>query len=250
MTTTTTSPTLRTTTTATAAAAPNRRWTLPLAEHPALELMNDTVQLTIVPTVAAEVPYLELLGHDSQRVLVYVQADGGVTRVRIDSGAGPFAWSAGMRVRAVLHVPAAVRGRVRSSAGWLHVEHLDGCALTLETDLGAISLDEVHGSVRASTQAGRIDGEGLRGTFDVSSSAGAIKLEIAALDPGIHRVHTNVGAIKVDLARGMRVHILGRTEIGAARIDFPSSADAAATLDLTADVGAIKVRESFRYAAG
>lgn len=227
-----------------------RRWALPLGEHPTLELVNDTAQLTIVPTSAGEAPYLELLGAESDRLLVHVVPEDGFTRVRIDAGIGPFAWTSGFRAHAVLHVPASLRARIRSSAGWLHVERLVGCALTLESDLGAISLEEVDGSVRAVTQAGRIDGENLRGSFDVCSAAGAVKLEIAGLEPGIHRVRTNVGAIKIDIARGMRVRIAARTDVGAAHVGFPSSPDAPAVLELVADVGSIRVRESHRFVAG
>ncbi len=224
--------------------AMQRRFPLPLAEHPNLELVSDSAQITLVPLDPDEPPFLELLGRDGERVLVDIRAEADTTRVRIDTGLGPLAF--GVRARVVVHVPAALRGRVRSSAGTIHAERLEGCSVVLETDFGAISLDDVHGAVRASTQAGRIDGEDLQGSFDISSTAGAVRLQIAELAPGTHRIHTSVGAIKVDLARGMNVNIKAKTELGAARVEYPSDPRAAAVLELNADIGTIKVRESYR----
>jgi len=133
---------------------------------------------------------------------------------------------------------------VRTSGGRVRAERLDGCRMAIESDAGEILLRDVHGSLRLSTEAGRIEGTKMRGTFDVRTSAGAVRLEILDLDPGVHRVQTNVGAQRIELARGMPVWIEGRASMGSVRVKYPVTKGAPSMLDLTADLGSIKVSEA------
>ncbi len=222
------------------------RWPLPLAEHPALEMEADFAALTMVPLREGEEPFLEARTRHGRRLQLEVAGEGGTTRVRVGhSGTFWGGWEAG-GARLVAHVPRDVRARVRSSAGRIHVEHLEGCTLDIEADASRISLEDVGGALRVHSDAGRIDGVAIRGRLDFGSSAGAIRLEVAALDPGQHRVETNVGSLRLELARGLPVRIDSKTSMGSSKVDFPSTRDAEAVLELSADVGAIRVRESHR----
>lgn len=247
------------------------RWSLPLGEHPRLELTTDFARLSVVPVLAGETPWLDVFpahphhhghGHGAPPPPVEVDGDGGTTRVRI---AGPWAgaswwsgpwweqafwektfWKMAARVVVVAHVPAGIEGAIRSSAGKVQVSGLSGCDLALDTDAGAVLVEDVSGRLKLSTQAGRIDARRVSGSLDITSNAGAVTAEVLALAPGAHHVRTSVGAVRLELARGMPVRIDARTTMGATRVDFPSVADAPAVLDVEADLGAIRVIESSR----
>src|SRR5262249_55915528 len=77
-------------------------------------------------------------------------------------------------------------------------------------------------------------------------NAGAVRLEIAHLDAGKHKVTTNIGATRIELARGMPVRVEARTTMGSARVSFPTVRDAAALLEVEAGPGAVQVRRSSR----
>lgn len=218
---------------------------LPLDEHPLLDVTADFAHLTIVPTARGERPFAEV--RSKRRNRVRVRGENGTTFVRI----GGEDWGFGMwngKDRVTLHVPAAVRARVATSAGRLFVERLDGCDLVVENDAGTIDLDDVGGALRIVTEAGRIDGRGVRGRLDVSSQAGAVRLDIVGLEPGEHHVRAEVGAVKLELARGLGVRVDARATMGAVKVDYPSDVGAPATLVVETEVGAIRVRSSERAA--
>jgi hypothetical protein len=223
---------------------PQTSWPLPLDEHPRLEIDASAAQMMIVPLAPGERPRLEALGRDAERVRADIEAGGGTTHVRVRGEGGFLGFGRHVRARLVLHVPHAVDLRAHTEAGRLRVHGLRRCRLTLETEAGEVDLRDVHGALVVRTEAGRVEGEGLAGSLDVSTSAGAVRLEILHLEPGVHRVHTSVGAAHLELARGMQVRIDARTAMGVARVSYPSTREAAAVLDLVAEVGAVKVREA------
>lgn len=240
---------------------------LPLAEHPCLDVEADFIHVAIVPLEPGEPPFAELVGSRSD-ARVTVDADAGTTRVRLryswhDEQAaehgvyrpwwdGKFwdvswwesRWKEDHHGKLVLHVPPDAEIRLRSNAGRVHVERLWGCDLSVEAHAGRVTLDDVTGRIFLETQAGRIDGHRVGGTFDVSTSAGAVRLDIAFLAAGAHRIRTSMGAVKIGLARGMPVRIDAKTTLGSARVDFPSRDDAPASLDVEADLGAIRISPS------
>jgi len=241
------------------------RWSLPLLEHPRLELATDFARLTIVPTEKGESPWLEVTPERRHDVVPPVEVDGsgGTTRVQIATAwggdpswwSGPWwesafwekrFWKKGMRVSVVAHVPPNVQGHIRSNAAKVHVYGLVGCDLAVESDAGLLSIEDVSGRLKLSTQAGRIDARRIAGAIDIESNAGAVTAEVLSLSPGTHRLRTNVGAVRLELARGMPVRIAARTTMGATRVDFPSDDDAPAVLDVEADLGAIRIVESSR----
>jgi hypothetical protein len=219
------------------------RWELPLDEHPALEVTAEMAQIALVPTLVGEKAFVEVFNPD--KVTVHVRTSPGITHVHLEQDVGFFGFGRS-KAHIVLHVPANVRASVRTEAGRLRAERLHGCQLVLETEAGEVLLDDVQGSMRVVTEAGKIVGEKLGGALDFATSAGAIFLEILALDPGKHRVVTSVGAVKLELARGLLVRIDARTTMGTSRVQFPSHREAPAILEVDAEIGAIKVRESTR----
>jgi hypothetical protein len=216
---------------------------LPLDEHPRLDVSADFAHLTIVPIAPGEKPWAEVRSKRTNRLRV--RAEDGTTYVRIGGEDWGFAmWNGKDRV--TLHVPADVRARIVSAAGRLFVERLDGCDLVIENDAGTIDLDDVGGALRVVTDAGRIDGTKVRGRLDVTSQAGAVRLDVIGLEPGTHHVRAEVGAVKIELARGMDVRVDARAAMGAAKVDYPQRKDAASTLVVETEVGAIRVRSSDR----
>ncbi len=229
---------------------------LPLAEHPLLDLESDFAFVSIFPTNDA--PYVELVG-DGPLPEVIVEGGNGTTRVRasgLGSGfdeklrrgrfwEGSF-WDRRRWRQVVVHAPVGLRARIRTSAASVHVERLSGCELDIRASAGALALEEVSGHLVLATEAGRIDGTGLRGSISASTSAGAIRLEIADLDPGRHKVRTSMGAAGVELARGLPVQIETRTAMGSARVDAASTRGAGAILDVEAELGAVRVLTSRR----
>jgi hypothetical protein len=233
---------------------------LPLAEHPLLDLESDFAFVSVSPTT--ETPYVELVG-DTPLPELFVEASGGTTRVRTSGMAqglehlsrGRF-WEGSFwdrrrlqkhfHVQLVVHVPADVRAQIRPSAAYIHVERLTGCQLDIHADAGAIVLEHVSGHLVLGTDAGRIDGTGLAGSISASTSAGAIRIEIADLDPGRHKIRTSMGAAIVEVARGLPVQIDTRTAMGSSRVDAVSTRGASAVLDVEAELGAIRVLTSRR----
>lgn len=240
---------------------------LPLHEHPRLDVEADFIHVAIAPVADGEAPFAELVGSRSDARAV-VSADGGTTRVRL-AYAGQHAreeahgayrpwwdgkfwdptwwegrWKEEHHGKLVLHVPRDAEVRLRSNAGRVHVERLWGCDLSVEAHAGRVTLDDVSGRISLATQAGRIDGHRVGGTLDVSTSAGAVRLDIAFLAAGAHRIRTSMGAVRVALARGMPVRIDATTTLGSARVDFPSAEDAPALLSVEADLGAIRIAAS------
>jgi len=127
------------------------------------------------------------------------------------------------------------------------VSRLRDVDLEITADAGAIDLDDVSGRLVLVTSAGRIEGRALSGAIEASTDAGAIKLEIAHLAPGRHSVTTSVGSVRIDLARGMPVQISAHTTMGSSRVDVRSTPGAAAILEVNAELGSVRVRESSRH---
>jgi hypothetical protein len=243
----------------------DNRKALPLDAHPRLELDADFLHVAIVPVEPGEAPFVEVLGEMASTL--DLSAGDGTTRVRLaharphgglerstfrpwwdgrfwDASFWEQRWKEDRHGKLRFHVPRDAQLRILSNAGRIHVERLWGCDLSVEAHAGRVTLDEVSGRLRLETQAGRIDGHGIGGTLDLTTSAGAVKLDVAFLAAGRHHIRTSMGAVRVALARGMPVHIDAKTSLGSARVDFPSLADADASLFVEADLGAIRVGPS------
>lgn len=216
-------------------------WPLPFGERPELEMETDVLPVTLQPVKTGEAPYLEVVGHHVDRAEVDITRDGDSVRVRVRPGhrLGLF-WGAALRV--VAHVPRAVGARVRSDAGSIDASGLGPCRLDLRTDAGRIHVKDVYGRLRLSADAGQVTGEGVGGSLDVRTDAGKVTLDVRQLDPGEHRVHTEVGAVSLTLRPDLNVQVEARASVGSVRNEYPPRADAAAVLWVSTDVGSVRVR--------
>ncbi len=222
-----------------------RTWPLPFGERPELDMEADVLPVTLQPVVTGEAPYLELVGHHVDRAEVEIARDGDAVRVRVRPRPGrwPFGLFSGAALRVVAHLPPAVSARVRSDAGSIDARGLGPCLLDLRTDAGRIRLEDVHGRLRLFTDAGQVSGEGVGGSLDVRTEAGKVTLDVRHLDPGEHRVHTDVGAVSLALRPGLAVRVEARASIGSVRNEYPSQAGAPAVLRVSTDVGSVRVRQ-------
>ena len=132
------------------------RWSLPLLDHPKLDLQTDLARVSVIGVSPGEPPWLEVVC-DEPNVAPPVEVDGhgDTTRVRIAAAwhgdpswwSGPWwessfwekkFWKKAFRVSVVAHVPVDVRGVLRSNASKMRVGGLSGCDLVIETDAGSL----------------------------------------------------------------------------------------------------------------
>jgi hypothetical protein len=223
------------------------RWDLPFGSLPEIDFHADAFSLSIEPVEEGGVPRIET-SHKSRRAPdIHVMREGNVVRVRIGTGRGIplldwIPWNAGSTL--TLRVPANLHGRIHTGAGTLQAEDLDDCDLALVTDAGTIQVERIRGNLRLMTAAGTIDGSDLEGSINAETHAGTIDLSVLSLDPGVHRIHTSAGTVRVDLARDIEARIDATSNFGASRVKFPSTHDAAATLVVSSDAGTVRVRAS------
>ena len=125
--------------------------------------------------------------------------------------------------RATLYVPRDVRAHVQTSAGSVSVRDLVGCELGVKANAGKIELTDV---LRRDPSVGgrrqRVNGHDVGGLFDVETHAGSVRLEIADLQPGEHRIRATMGSVRVELARGLDVCVETHTSLGSVRNSYPS----------------------------
>jgi len=224
--------------------------TIPLefGDTPVLDVEADAIRLEVGPVEAGGQPRVEVdaRGGASPRspVTVDKDADTGAVRVRVKTSWVdlPFAGDDVVK-RLRLYVPQHVRAKLVSSMGRVRVERLAGCDLDISTSAGTVELDQVRGRLSVSGDSGSVRGEHLGGTFNVRSQAGSVRLSIDALDVGTHLVRTSMGAVKVELAKGLSVRVETSATLGSARSNYPSTPGAETVLRLEAELGSVKVRE-------
>lgn len=236
-------------------------WPLPFSERPELDLKADFGAIWVEPVAAGEQPRLVATGSDPECLDVRVTTRGEVVAVRLRRING-FRLPWGSRdVHVTAFVPRDLRARLHTDAGRLDIRGLGPCSLAVSadagnvtlrdlgpcdlevrTDAGQIHLRDIRGRVKVSSDAGQVRGSGLAGSLDVETDAGRVDLAIDALDPGEHRIRTDVGSIRVELAPGIDVRVETRASIGSARNEYPSRAGAPTVLRTSTDVGSIRVR--------
>jgi hypothetical protein len=237
---------------------------LPLEEHPFLDLSSDFSRIAVMPVAPGVTPYLEVGGPPRPGRAVKVRGENGRTNVSLDGSFGPDRddekwWEGsfweqafwekrffGRGSRVTLYVPTDLRAHIRAAAAKVDVRDLHGADLQIEADAGALTLVNVSGRLRLSTQAGRIEGREIAGSIDISSNAASVRLDVTSLLPGTHRITANMGAVHISLARGMPLRVDARTQMGSARVDYPQTKDASIVLDVEADLGAIRIHGSDR----
>jgi hypothetical protein len=221
-------------------------WNLPFGQTAELELHADWGNLSLVPVEPGQTPRLELSHHSTERFDVYVDKEGETVRVSVEPRHG-VNWFGDKECRATVYVPRDVRAQVSTNAGRVSVRDLDGCVLGVKANAGKIELFDVHGQLHLSADAGSVTGRGVGGAFDVETHAGSVRLEIADLQPGDHRIRATMGSVRLDLAHGLDVCIETHTSLGSVRNNFPSRPSAEARLILSTEMGSVRVDEgSFR----
>lgn len=223
-------------------------WELPFGPIPVLELSADMAAITLVPVEPGGAPRLVAEGKLAKKMRPEIQRDGDTLHVRVewqgDLDLLRSFWGWGGKLRLTAYLPHGVRATVRADAGRLRARDLDGCELSLHAEAGTVDIENVRGRILVRASAGKIEGRGLSGSFDVEANAGEIRLGIVGLDPGQHRVRTSMGAAKIDLARGLAVRIEPRASVGEAKVDYPETPGAAAVLEVSTELGAVRVRSS------
>ncbi|MGI8552890.1 MAG: DUF4097 family beta strand repeat-containing protein, partial [Dehalococcoidia bacterium] len=257
----------------------NPVWTLPFGEQAELLLESDVVPVSLIPLNPGDEPRLVLSGEDADRVEVEVHRQGDRVRVRVRRQGHPHFSFGNSDALVSLFVPAQISAsihadagsiaasgfgpcelelttdagrisirdsnghlRLSTDAGLIEGRNLGPCHLEMRTDAGRISLEEAHGQMRLSSSAGKITGERLSGSIDAQTDVGSIRLGIAGLTPGSHRVRTSAGSIRIDLAPDLDVKVVTAAGLGSAKSSYPSRSNSETVLHVSADLGSVKVR--------
>jgi hypothetical protein len=228
-------------------------WSLPLGDPPELELRADWGSITIQPVEAGGTPRVELTRGSTEDFLVDIQKHGDVVRVAVDSQHAGAGWSlvsnrgtwfgGNWECHVSLYVPRNVRVHMQTSAGNITVRDLEACELGIKANAGKIDLTNVHGVLHLAADAGSIAGRQIGGFLGIETQAGSVRLDIDELQPGEHRIRAMMGSVRLELARGLDVSIETRTSLGSIRNRYPSNSAAAAKLQLTTEMGEVRVDE-------
>jgi len=216
---------------------------LPFADPPVLELATGFSELELLPVEDGGTPRVETR-RAPEDLGITAALEDGVTVLRLGLVEAPLRWLGPGHPTVRVYVPKQVRARVRNDMGTLSIRGLEGCDLDVTTSAGQLKLDTVHGRLKLHADAGEIKGVQVGGSLDVGCNAGSAKLSVDQLDPGEHRVFSNMGSVRIELAPEISVRIEAKTVMGATRVRFPSTADAKAVLRLDADLGSVKVSEA------
>ncbi|MFZ5445705.1 MAG: hypothetical protein ACOZQL_37275 [Myxococcota bacterium] len=216
---------------------------LELGERPVLDVEVPAERIRVVALEPGGQPRVEVEGRREGVTPIEVRRDGERVVLRGATDAGAWPWpGASVVKRMTLVVPGHVRARIHQDFGQLLVERLAGCDLELAASAGTIELEQVRGRLKVVVDSGTVVGQGLGGTFDIVSQAGSVKLGIDALDAGEHRVRTAMGSVKLVLAPTVVVKLEPHTSLGSARLSHPSTPTAEAVMQLSADLGSIRVK--------
>jgi Putative adhesin len=224
-------------------------WELPFGERAVLELESEFGKLAILPVEPSGTPRVELSRDSCDNIEVRVDKFDDVVHVAIDPRPS-IGWFGRGDCRAVVYVPRDVRAAVQTSAGNISVRDLVGCELAIKANAGKLDLTNVYGQLRLAADAGSINGRGLGGRFEVETHAGSVRLEILELEPGEHRVRASMGSVRLELARGMDLCIQTHTSMGSVRNNYPVRAQAATRLEVSTEMGSVRVEEAAMFRPG
>ncbi len=215
-----------------------RKLSLPFGDSPILDFEANASQLTVLPCAPGEAPYLEWEGAAEP----LVKREGEVVTVGLNSRGFWGALELG-HYKMTLRVPPQLKARFSCEMGRISISQLAGCDLDVSASAGSLELRDVRGRFKLKANAGQIKGDALGGTFDVECGAGSAKLNIVALDVGEHRIHSNMGQVRIDLAPGLDVRIDAHTVMGSTRVKYPVNPKSETILRLEAELGSVKVGE-------
>lgn len=225
---------------------PDLRVELPFGPEPELEVHTEMCGVTIVPLQPGETPFMELDPEQGRRRVRRVfgfGGHGGATQRVQRVGSTVQVRAEGVGSPLVLHVPATTRIHVKSEVGSVTVAGMRQTDLDIDTEVGHVRLTDVTGRLRVRTEAGKLDGHGVGGSLQLGTEAGSVRLQVTHLDPGEHRIETEVGSVNLELVPGLPVHITGQAEGGNLHIDYREPANPTATLVVLTELGSIRVHE-------
>jgi hypothetical protein len=222
-------------------------WELPFEQPARLELQTEVGSLTLVPVEDGRSPRLELSPSSVDKVGVHVEKVGDSVRVGLDPQR-PFGFFGNWECRATLYLPIDVRASIQTNAGAVTVRDLNGCELGIKANAGKIELANVRGLIHLAADAGSVVGRNVGGFFDVETQAGSIRMEIADLQPGEHRLRAQMGSVRLELLRGMDIWIETHTQMGSVRTNYPSRQGAPARLSVWTEMGSVRIEEGGRGA--
>ncbi|MEW5849075.1 MAG: hypothetical protein AB2A00_09680 [Myxococcota bacterium] len=228
-------------------------WPLNLPAGKTLEFHSDFCAVTLQGITDGREPCVVAHGRLARQIEVVVEDEGGSVAVRVERRAhglpGWGFWEWGPHMHVTLFLPVDVRAEVHNEAGRVRVHGLNGCDLELSTEAGHVTLHDVHGKLTLHTSAGKLDGDRVGGTLEITTNAGAVRLGIDALDAGRHRVHADVGSVRLDLAPTVDAYVDAHATMGAIKVDHPSRRDAPAVLEVSTELGSVRVRGNREHRA-
>ncbi len=216
-------------------------WSLPLDQHPELEVKTDFASITLLPVEQGGAPRVLCPVPASRAPRLEVHGAGGVTKVKLDVEGFSF-FRDPRRAKLIFFLPDGLRARILCDSGQIEVARLSFAQIEIAADAGTLRLDRVEGRILARTDAGTVDAIDIAGSFDIRTDAGKVHVRALALDPGRHRVQTDVGAIEVELAEGILARIDAHADLGKTIVEVKNVPDAPVIVEAKTDLGLVRVR--------
>lgn len=171
----------------------------------------------------------------AQRIIV---EKGRVTRIYTDSE-----WHTSVKLR--LEVPAGLNIRASDKMGSILVQKVIAEALTLETSMGRIEVDDFTGFLKADNKMGEINLKNIKGDSRIDGSMG----RITVLQPeGSVTVNNRFGSIELASAKPLEKNYVLKGDNGEITFRLPRSSNL--KVQASSDYGSISGVENYRYSQG
>ncbi|HEY9766254.1 MAG TPA: DUF4097 family beta strand repeat-containing protein [Chroococcales cyanobacterium] len=225
-----------------------KTWNLEFGAQPELDVQADFASISVVPVEPGGIPRIEANVSVLDRLKVEVIKDTTSVRVSLRQLADPLNprnwWDWGGNRKLTFFVPQGIVARIHADAGKISISGLTAKGIELQAEAGAITIQDVRADFHVRASAGKVEGDRISGSLDITSNAGSVRLRIDSLEPGTHRIHADVGSVKVEIPRQAAVRVETSTDLGSVKNSFCSTSDAPAILQISAAVGSIHVKEA------
>ncbi|HBN08638.1 MAG TPA: hypothetical protein DD435_08315, partial [Cyanobacteria bacterium UBA8530] len=225
-----------------------KTWNLEFGAQPELDLEADFASISVVPVEPGGIPRIEANENVLERMRVEVSKDMTSVRVSLRQLVDPLSprnwldWGGNRKL--TLFVPQGISARIHADAGKISIGNLNARRIDLNAEAGSILLQDVRADFHVRASAGKIEGDRLSGSLDLKSNAGTVRLRVDSLEPGTHRIHADVGSVRVEIARNAAVRVETSTDLGSVRNSFCSTPEAPAVLQISAAIGSVVVKEA------
>lgn len=175
--------------------------------------------------------------NDPALCVVITERKGATLIVKADDKSRGWLRRKGCEASLRIKAPAALRVSASAAAGDLRVAGIKG-ALILGTGAGSITLDEVHGEIRAGTGAGDISGTLSSSRAEISTGAGSVDLAWKT-SPAKGRVKAGAGAgdVRLSFPEGTTVEAALSSGVGSASNKFGDTKGAALRVTAASGIG-------------